>query len=97
MKEFLDLVIPEITDNWFGFGIKLEIHINKLNTIKKDHSGGGNNECMKTVVDHWLKSQPNPNACWEHVISALNDIKETCLVEEVEKYIAQLKEQIKGK
>jgi len=93
MKEFLSLVIPEITDEWYEFGIKLEICTSKLNTIKKDHDGGGGNkECMRSVVDHWLKS--TPSACWDDVISALNDMKELRFVEKVKKHIAQLNEQL---
>jgi len=89
MKEFLSLVIPEITDEWYEFGIKLEICASKLNTIKNDHDGGGGNkECMRSVVDHWLKS--TPSACWDIVISALNEMQEIKLAEEITDYTSSL-------
>jgi len=93
MKEFFNLVIPEITSEWYEFGIKLEMCINKLNTIKTNHGGGGGNkECMRSIIYYWLES--TTGACWDHVISALNEMKDIKFVEEVKKYIAQLNEQL---
>jgi len=89
MKDLQTLVIPEITDNWYDFGMKLKVRTNKLNTIKTNHGGGGGNkECMRSVVDHWLKS--TSGACWDIVISALNEMQEIRLVEEITDYTSSL-------
>ena len=86
MKDLQTLLIPEITDIWYDFGMKLKVRTNKLNTIKTNHDGGGGNkECMRSVVDHWLKY--TPNACWDHVISALSKMKESALVKEITDYM----------
>jgi len=99
MKEFYDHLIPKITDDWFEFGIKLDISASKLTNIEATHDGGGGNkQCMKKVIDHWLKV--NPDASWDHVISTLVEMKEISFVEEVRKHVTQLKDQLplsKGK
>ena len=81
MSELQKLVCPLVDDNWFGYGIQLEINMNRLNSIKGDHSGGGSKECMRRIIDHWLKS--SSLVCWERIISALEVIGEIKLSETV--------------
>jgi len=93
MIDLYDYVIPKITDDWFEFGIKLGICASKLDNIETNHDGGGGNKrCMRNVIDHWLKV--NPDASWDHVISALVEMKEIRFVEEVRKHVTQSKDQL---
>ena len=79
------LVIPKITNSWYEFGGKLEIRTTKLDTIKCDDSGGGVKESMKSIINHWLKT--NPDACWEDVITALTAMEETGVVDNIKEYL----------
>jgi len=81
MSDLLKLVCPLLGDSWFDYGLQLEISLNSLNTIKSDNSGGGNKECMRRIINHWLKS--SPNVCWERIISALEAIGEINLSETI--------------
>lgn len=59
----------------------LKINLCKLSTIRSDHSSGGNEECMRRVIIHRLKS--SPTICWERIISALETIDEMKQLERI--------------
>ena len=81
MSELQKLVCPLVDDNWFDYGLQLEINMNRLNSIKGDHSGGGSKESMRRVINHWLKS--SPVVCWERILAALESIGEINLSETI--------------
>ena len=87
MKDLQTLVIPEITETWYEFGMELKIRTAALNTIKINNSGGGGvKECMRSVVNHWLSSTVSPS--WDHVIAALDKMEESKLAEEINDHIS---------
>ena len=81
MSELQRLVFPLVEANWFDYGIQLEINMNRLSSIKSDHSGGGSRECIRRVISHWVKS--STVVCWERIISALETIGEINLSETI--------------
>ena len=94
-QSFVDIPAPEIhqlleelkpVDNWYLFGVKLEVPVYELNKIKASEAQG-EIELYKThTFRYWLNS--NPNASWKDVVRALEQIDNLLLASQVKaKYL----------
>ena len=72
--------------NWYQLGVYLNLQTHELNKIQQDHANQGNDRQRLEMLALWL--QRTPNATWEDVVSALEQMGENRVAENVcQKYI----------
>ena len=75
--------LKTVTD-WHQLGINLGVPADELRRIERDYQG--NDRRRAEMLDLWL--QRTPNATWEDVVRALQQMGENAVAEEIrEKYI----------
>ena len=84
IQQLLEELKP--VDNWYLFGVKLNVPVHELNKIKFSEAQG-EIELYKThTLQYWLNS--NPNASWKDIVRALEQINNLLLASEVKaKYL----------
>ena len=67
--------------NWYQLGINLNLQIHELNKIQQDHAHQGNDRQRLEMLALWLRC--TPNAVWEDVVSALQQMGENRVAENI--------------
>ena len=71
--------------NWYQLGIKLGLQPSQLRQIEQEFPTDID-RCKTEVVDLWLRN--TPGASWEHVITALGEMRDLATAERIElKYV----------
>ena len=65
--------LTTITD-WYQLGLYLNLQTHELDKIQQDHAHQGNDRQMVGMLALWL--QRTPNATWEDMVSALQQMRE---------------------
>ena len=72
--------------NWYQLGIYLNLQTHELDKIQQDHAHHGNDRQMLEMLALWLRR--TPNATWEDVVSALKQMEENRVAENIrQKYL----------
>ena len=60
----------EVKSQWYKFGVAIGVSRDYLDTL----SGGNESQCLKNVLDHWLRHHPG-QPMWEEVAGAHGKFK----------------------
>ena len=72
--------------NWYLLGLYLNLQTHDLSKIQQDHAHHGNDRQMLEMLALWLRR--TPNATWEDVVSALKQMEENRVAENIrQKYL----------
>ena len=72
--------------NWFLLGVNLRLPKHELSKIQQNYAHQGNDQQRVEMLDLWLRR--TPNATWEDVVDALQQMGENTVAENIrEKYI----------
>ena len=72
--------------NWYQLGIYLNLQTHELDKIQQDHAHHGNDRQMLEMLALWLRR--TPNATWQDVVSALKQMEENRVAENIrQKYL----------
>ena len=72
--------------NWYQLGLYLNLQTHDLNKIQQDHAHQGNDRQMVEMLALWLRR--TPNATWGDVVSALQQMRENRVAENIrQKYL----------
>ena len=72
----------ESVSDWHSLGIYLDLKINQLNTIDKNHHGD-DERCRTEMLIRWLDNTTTPS--WEAVIEALGQIEQRRVADEIQR------------
>ena len=72
INEIMRIKDIEIASKWYILGLELKVTIRKLKSIKVDHSDDVNTR-FHLMFQEWLDT--TPNASWQQLVTALNDIE----------------------
>ena len=72
MKDLNRYVVKKYATDWKDVGLELEIEINDLKIIEKDHPQDCV-ACFQETLNKWLKL--TPNATWRSLEVALDNVK----------------------
>ena len=72
--------LTTITD-WYQLGVYLNLQTHDLNKIQQDHAHHGNDRQMVEMLSLWLRR--TPNATWGDVVSALQQMGENRVAENI--------------
>ena len=67
--------------NWYQLGLYLNLQTHDLNKIQQDHAHQGNDRQRLEMLSLWLRR--TPNATWEDVVSALQQMEENRVAENI--------------
>ena len=67
--------------NWYQLGVYLNLQTHELDKIQLDHAHQGNDRQMLGMLSLWLRR--TPNATWEDVVSALQQMGENRVAEKI--------------
>ena len=67
--------------NWYQLGVYLNLQTHELDKIQQDHAHQGNDRQRMEMLDLWLRH--TPNATWDNVVSALQQMRENRVAENV--------------
>ena len=67
--------------NWYQLGLYLNLQTHDLNNIQLDHAHHGNERQMVEMLSLWLRR--TPNATWGDVVSALQQMGENRVAENI--------------
>jgi len=72
MKDLNRYVVSKYATEWKDIGIELDVDIDELNIIEKDHPGQSKT-CFQKTLEKWLKG--TPNATWRTMEVALTNVR----------------------
>ena len=81
-REFLKIVINNLSDRWFLFGANLEIDVGKLNAVEIENEKK-TKECFLKVFKIW-KDQSIPPFTWKTVVDVLKSMDLQSLSQHIE-------------
>ena len=67
--------------NWYQLGLYLNLQTHELDKIQQDHAHHGNDRQMVGMLSLWLRR--TPNATWGDVVSALQQMGENRVAENI--------------
>ena len=67
--------------NWYQLGLYLNLQTHDLSKIQQDHAHQGNDRQMVEMLSLWLRR--TPNATWGDVVSALQQMRENRVAENI--------------
>ena len=67
--------------NWYQLGLYLNLQTHDLSKIQQDHAHHGNDRQMLEMLSLWLRR--TPNATWEDVVNALQQMGENRVAENI--------------
>ena len=67
--------------NWYQVGLYLNLQTHELDKIQQDHAHHGNDRQMVEMLSLWLRR--TPNATWRDVVSALQQVRENRVAENI--------------
>ena len=67
--------------NWYQLGLYLNLQTHELDKIQQDHAHQGNDRQRLGMLALWLRH--TPNATWEDVVSALQQMEEKRAAENI--------------
>ena len=67
--------------NWYQLGLYLNLQTHDLDKIQQDHAYHGNDRQMVEMLSLWLRR--TPNAAWRDVVSALQQMRENRVAENI--------------
>ena len=74
--------LKSVNSKWFVLGIHLGVQYSDLQKIKQTYLAASVEDLLIHVLYSWLRS--NPSSSWSNVITALRDLNETILADELE-------------
>ena len=82
IKELLNFVVPRVAPYWRELAMQLDIEPRHLQMIAADNACDSQRCCMEMFC-HWLDRYPD--ASWQNLIHALEDINLSSVATDVEK------------
>ena len=71
-------------NNWFTFGLNLDLNVTELNVLEINSFGYADKRtCVRRVLTIW-KDKFGTEATWDKIFVALRNIKEIALVQDLE-------------
>ena len=67
--------------NWYQLGLCINLQTHELDKIQQDHVHQGNDRQRLEMLVLWLRC--TPNATWENVVSALQQMEENRVAEKI--------------
>ena len=71
-----------VRTDWYIYAAKL-LPPATAKAIESNLQGGGSRECLRRVLDRWMKVTPSANRSWSMVVEALTKMNETETVERI--------------
>ena len=68
--------------DWYMYAAKL-LPQAVAKAIESNLQGGGSKECLRRVLDKWMRVTPSANCTWSAVVDALTKMNETEAVERI--------------
>ena len=84
-RDFYKMVIMKIPARWKEFGVFLDIEIDILTKVEREHMTDLEAQFLE-VYRIWKSQTPSPFT-WKTVIDVLGDMKENRLVKEIKKHL----------
>ena len=78
---YLNKACKRVT-KWHSLGIQLDIPVEQLDSIEKTYHMQGSDRLKTEMFNKWLKR--SPNASWTDLITALRDIDEVTVANDIE-------------
>ena len=76
--------IEHIVTKWYSLGLELLDSNSALKVIKADHHNDVNT-CCRVMFEKWLQS--TPNASWNHLLTALDNIEMKAAADAIRKQV----------
>ena len=70
---------PLRTGNWYGFAVELIGH-NEANAIQANHGRGGNEECLRMLLNKWWNHTIEADRSWQFIVDTLEKVGGCVLV-----------------
>ena len=71
-----------VCTDWYMYAAKL-LPQATAKAIESNLQGGGSRECLRRVLDRWMRVTPSANRSWSVVVEALTNMNETETVERI--------------
>ena len=73
---------PLRNHGWYYLACNL-INDYEADAIETNNAGGGSKECLKRVLQEWIKTNPEHQRSWGVIVAALEGIDETKVVDQI--------------
>ena len=87
-RDFYKMVIIKIPARWKEFGVYLDIEIDILTKVEKEHTADLQAQFLE-VYRIWKSQTPSPFT-WKTVIDVLGDMKEKTLIKRIKEHLGML-------
>ena len=68
--------------DWYEIAVEL-VGNNQADAIQANHSGGGNKECLRKVLNKWWSSSTESSRNWQTIVDALREIDAVQVIEDI--------------